>query len=62
MFKEALSELAVEVLGRIGGDMRRLKADPGYIDSVLRRGTEHANAIAGPVLREVQEISGLLRP
>jgi tryptophanyl-tRNA synthetase len=60
-FKEALSELAVEVLGRIGGEMRRLMADPGYIDSVLRRGAEHANAIATPVLREAQEISGLLR-
>jgi tryptophanyl-tRNA synthetase len=62
LFKEALSELAVEVLGRIGGEMRRLMADPGYIDSVLRRGAGHASAIAGPVLREAQEISGLLRP
>ena len=62
VFKEALSELSVDVLGRIGGDMRRLVADPGYIDSVLRRGAEHADAIAGPVLREAQEISGLLRP
>ncbi len=61
-FKEALSGLAVEVLGRIGGEMRRLMADPGYIDSVLRRGAEHANTIAGPVSREAQEISGLLRP
>jgi tryptophanyl-tRNA synthetase len=61
-FKEALSELAVEVLGRIGGEMRRLMADPGYIDTVLRRGAEHANRIASPVLREAQEISGLLRP
>jgi tryptophanyl-tRNA synthetase len=61
VFKEGLSELAVEVLGRIGGEMRRLMADPAYIDSVLRRGAEHAKAIAGPVLREAQEISGLLR-
>ena len=62
MFKEALSGLAVEVLGRIGGEMRRLVGDPAYIDSVLRRGAENASAIAVPVLREVQEISGLLRP
>jgi tryptophanyl-tRNA synthetase len=62
VFKEALSELAVEVLGRIGGEMRRLVGDPGYIDSVLRRGTDHASGIAVPVLREAQEISGLLRP
>jgi tryptophanyl-tRNA synthetase len=39
-----------------------LMADPGYIDTVLRRGAEHANTIAGPVLREAQQISGLLRP
>src|SRR5580704_24751 len=61
-FKEELSGVAVEVLGKIGGEMRRLMADPGHIDGVLRRGAENASAIAGPVLREVQEISGLLRP
>jgi tryptophanyl-tRNA synthetase len=61
-FKGALSELAVEILGRIGGEMRRLVADPGYIDGVLRQGAERAGAIAYPVLREAQQISGLLRP
>ena len=61
-FKEALSEVAIEVLGRIGGEMRRLMADPGHIDSVLRHGGERAAAISMPVLREVQSITGLLRP
>jgi tryptophanyl-tRNA synthetase len=61
-FKEALSELSVEVLGQIGREMSRLQADPGYIDGVLRRGAERAAAISMPVLREAQEISGLLRP
>jgi tryptophanyl-tRNA synthetase len=61
-FKEALSALSVEVLGRIGGEMRRLLADPGHIDGVLRRGAERAAAIATPVLREIQDITGLLRP
>src|SRR5215831_11520466 len=61
-FKDALSELATDVLGRIGGEMRRLMADPGYIDAVLRNGAERAAAIAEPILREAQEISGLLRP
>jgi tryptophanyl-tRNA synthetase len=60
-FKEALSEVAVEVLGRIGDEMRRLMADPGHIDAVLRRGAERAAAIATPILYDVQEISGLLR-
>jgi tryptophanyl-tRNA synthetase len=61
-FKEALSELAARVLGRIGDEMGRLLSDPGYIDSVLRRGAERASAIADPVLREAQAISGLLQP
>jgi tryptophanyl-tRNA synthetase len=61
-FKEALSALAVEVLGRIGGEMRRLLAEPGHIDRILRHGSERAAEIAMPILREVQDITGLLRP
>jgi tryptophanyl-tRNA synthetase len=61
-FKEALSGLAVDVLGRIGGEMRRLLAEPGHIDRILRHGSERAAAIAMPILGEVQEITGLLRP
>ncbi len=61
-FKTELAELAATVLGKIGGEMRRLVADPGYIDSILRRGAERANAIAAPNLREVFDIMGLLRP
>jgi tryptophanyl-tRNA synthetase len=60
-FKEALSEVAVEVLGRIGGEMRRLMMDPGHLDRLLSRGAERAQAIAGPILREAQAICGLLR-
>ena len=51
----------IEVLGRIGGEMRRLTADPGHIDAILRRGAERAAAIALPVLDEVKDITGLLR-
>jgi tryptophanyl-tRNA synthetase len=61
-FKEELAEVSVSVLGRIGGEMQRLVADPGYIDGILRRGAERAKAIAEPHLREVQDIVGLLRP
>src|SRR5580693_5928363 len=61
-FKDALSELAIDVLGRIGDEMRRLTADLGYIDRILHRGAERARAIADPVLGEAQQISGLLRP
>jgi len=61
-FKDELAGVAGEVLGKIGGEMKRLMADPGYIDGVLKRGAERANAIAKPVLREVFDIMGLLRP
>jgi tryptophanyl-tRNA synthetase len=61
-FKQELADLAAEVLGRIGGEMRRLLADPGYIDGILARGAERANAIAKPHLAEVFDIMGLLRP
>jgi tryptophanyl-tRNA synthetase len=60
-FKRDLADLSAEVLGKIGGEMRRLVADEGYIDGVLRRGAERAQAIAGPVLRDVFDIMGLLR-
>ena len=61
-FKSELADLAAEVLGRIGGEMQRLVADPGYIDQVLRHGTARAEAIARPHLAEVFDIMGLLRP
>jgi len=61
-FKEALSAVAVEVLGKIGGEMRRLMADPGHIDRLLHNGAERAAAISTPILRDVQDITGLLRP
>jgi tryptophanyl-tRNA synthetase len=61
-FKEELAAVSVAVLGKIGGEMRRLVADPGYIDHILRQGAERARAIADPHLREIQDIIGLLRP
>ena len=61
-FKTELADLAAEVLGKIGGEMRRLLADPGYIDGILHRGAERANALAAPNLRAVFDIMGLLRP
>ncbi|HLI21543.1 MAG TPA: tryptophan--tRNA ligase [Stellaceae bacterium] len=60
-FKNSLAELSAEILGKICGEMRRLLADPGYIDGILHRGAERANAIAEPHLREVYDIMGLLR-
>lgn len=61
-FKKALTEVAVEKLGPIGAEMKRLQQDAAYVDGILKEGAERANAIALPILREVQEIVGFLRP
>ena len=61
-FKKDLAELAVAVLGPIGDEMRRLTADAGYVDGILRRGAERAGAIASRHMDEVKDIMGLLRP
>lgn len=59
-FKKALTERAVERLSPITAEMRRLLADPGYIDQVLREGGERADAIAAPILAETKRIVGFL--
>ena len=61
-FKMKLADAAVAVMGPIGAEMKRLTADPGYVDGVLHRGAERAGAIARRNLREVHDIVGLLRP
>ncbi len=60
-FKPALAELAVARLAPIAEEMRKLLADPGHIDAVLADGAERARAIAGPVMRDVKDVVGLLR-
>ena len=61
-FKEDLTELAVAKLGPIGAEMKRLMAEPDHVDAILRRGAERAHDIAHPILDEVHEIVGFLRP
>ncbi len=60
-FKEELAELAVAKLDPIAREMRRLVADPGYIDGVLKTGAERARALSEPIIREIHDIVGLLR-
>ena len=59
-FKGELIDLAVAKLGPIGGEMKRLLADQHELDALLRKGAERAQAIAMPILREVEEIVGFL--
>ncbi len=61
-FKAALTDLAVAALGPIGAEMQRLCADPAAVDAVLRDGAERARAIADPILDEVYDAVGFLRP
>ncbi len=61
-FKAVLTDLAVAALGPIGAEMQRLTREPEFVDKVLRDGAERARAIAEPILREAQEVVGLLRP
>jgi tryptophanyl-tRNA synthetase len=60
--KSELTDLAVQKLGPMGSDMKRMVADPSHVDSVLRDGAERARAIAGPVLEEAYKAVGFLRP
>jgi len=60
-FKPALAELAVEKLGPIGAEMKRLTRDPAEIDAILRKGADRAAEIADPVLREAKDAVGFLR-
>jgi tryptophanyl-tRNA synthetase len=60
-FKKALAEVATTTLGRIGGEVKRLMADPDHIDRILAGGSARARAIAGPVMDEVKDIVGFIR-
>lgn len=60
-FKPALADLAVAVLAPIAGEMRRLVADKGEMDRILRDGATRARAIAQPVMDDVRRIVGFVR-
>ena len=60
-FKGALVDLAVAKLGPIGADMKRIVADPAYIDGVLADGGARAQAIAADTMKAVKDIVGLVR-
>jgi tryptophanyl-tRNA synthetase len=58
VFKPKLADLAVEKLSPIGGEMRRLLADPAEIDRILAAGAARARAVAAPVMDEVRKLVG----
>ena len=59
-FKPALADLSVEVLSPIGDNMRSLLENVDHIDHILNGGAARAEAIAAPIIDEVNEIVGFL--
>ena len=60
VFKPALADLVVEKISPIGGEMRRLEADPAYLQKIMTAGAERAAIIADQTVKEVKEIVGFL--
>jgi len=60
-FKSALVDLSVAKLGPIGAEMKRLVADPVYIDRVLADGSERASQMARTNMNAVKDILGFIR-
>jgi tryptophanyl-tRNA synthetase len=60
-FKPALAEALAAKLAPIAAEMRRLSADPGAVDAILRDGAERARAIAQPIMADVRDVVGLWR-
>ena len=60
-FKKALAELAVEKIGPIGAEIKRLVADPAEIDRILADGSARARAIAAPIMCQVKDVVGFVR-
>ncbi len=60
-FKPALADLAVARLAPIAGEVRRMVADPAYIDGFMADGAERANVIAEQTMKDVRRIVGFVR-
>jgi tryptophanyl-tRNA synthetase len=61
VFKGALIDLAVDRLGPLSAEMKRLVDDPAHIDAALSDGADRARAIARPVVDAVKDIVGFVR-
>lgn len=59
-FKPALTEQLVARLAPVADAFNRLRADPGYLQSVLAQGADQARALAANTLRSVYDVVGFL--
>jgi tryptophanyl-tRNA synthetase len=60
-FKAALIDLLVAKVGPVGGEMKRLREDTTYLDSVLADGAARARKRAAPTMAAVKDILGFVR-
>ena len=60
-FKKSLTDLLVAKLGPIADETRRLLADPGTIETILRDGARRAEALATPIVEEAERLVGFLK-
>jgi tryptophanyl-tRNA synthetase len=60
-FKGALVDLSVARLSPIAAEMKRLTADPAYIDAILAQGADRAAVIAAETMNAVKDILGFIR-
>ena len=61
IFKPALAEALSSKLAPIAAEMRRLNADRGALDAILKDGAEKARAVAEPIMAEVRDVVGFWR-
>jgi tryptophanyl-tRNA synthetase len=60
VFKAALIDILVGKLAPLNAEMRRLIADPAYIDQVLADGAGRAQALAAETMKAVKDIVGFV--
>jgi tryptophanyl-tRNA synthetase len=60
-FKAALIDVLVGKLAPLNAEMRRLIADPAYIDQVLADGAVRAQGLAAETMKAVKDVVGFVR-
>jgi len=61
VFKPALADLAVAELAPLAAEVRRMLADPAYVDAFMKDGAERASVMAEKTMTEVRSIVGFIR-
>ena len=61
-FKDDLADLTVSALEPITHEMSSLLKDPAHVEKILFDGASRANDLAAPILDEIRDIMGFLRP